>query len=438
MMNLFGPSQRQIEAAVAATLEKRSSLENPSVSLSDPAAWKAIFGSWQSASQVEVTPDKAMGVTAFWAGVCFLAGSIASIPIYLYDQTESGQQRADNNPLYPLLNEAPNDHTSAFTWRMWAMVNLLQNGRCYSLIERAKSGKVLNIYPLQYAGMTVERVQGRLRYRYRDGGSAEIIYEPSSIIDLVWMPKADGLGHYNPIETMRNSLGASIAMDDYAAKFFANGGIPPLQLVGPLSSPDAITRAAVDMVAAIKAAKKDQRPILPMPTMHELKPIGLDPEKGQMIEARRFQVEEMARLLGLPPVFLQDLTHGTFTNTEQQDLHLTKHALRQWFRRWEDELNLKLIARRGRKTRIRFDEDEIMRGDFLSRMEGYARGVQNALVTPDDARVAMGWPRKGGVADALYIQGATVPLGSQPMTPPSGAMPAADMTGDGTMGEADE
>src|SRR5690606_17753026 len=98
-------------------------------------------------------------------------------------------------------------------------------------------------------------------------------------------------------------------------------------------------------------------------------------------EARRFQLEEMARIFDLPPVFLQDLTHGTFANTEQQDLHLVKHTIRQWFRRWEDELNLKLISRRSRRTKIRFDEDELLRGDFKTRMEGYAAGVQNALVT---------------------------------------------------------
>jgi HK97 family phage portal protein len=161
-----------------------------------------------------------------------------------------------------------------------------------------------------------------------------------------------------------------------------------------------------------------------MPLMHELKQIGFDPEKGQLTEARRFQLEEIARVFDLPPVFLQDLTHGTFSNTEQQDLHLVKHTIRQWFRRWEDELNLKLISRRNRKTRIRFDEDELLRGDFKTRMDGYAAGVNAGLIKPDDGREAMGWPREGGAADGLFIQGAMVPIDKAGQASKAATMPA--------------
>jgi len=413
-MGIFGPSKRELAARVADLEARAPSLENPSVSLTDVEAWNAAFGAaWRSASGVDVSVEKAMGIPAYWAGVNFLASTIASVPLYLFNVVEKAPDRSAKNPLLAILNEAPNEETSSFKWRALCQTSLMHRGRSYTFIERNRADRIMNLWPLEYDKTTVERKDGRLRYTYKDGSTTKV-YTSSEIIDLIWSPKADGVGHFDPIGTLKNALGLSIAMEEYAANFFQNGGVPPLQLVGPLNSPAAVERAAKDVTEALQAAKKEGRPILPMPLMHELKQIGFEPAKGQLTEARRYQLEEIARIVGLPPVFLQDLTHGTFSNTEQQDLHLVKHTIRQWFRRWEDELNLKLISRRNRETRIRFDEDELLRGDFKTRMEGYARGVQTALVKPDEAREAMGWPRVGGEADKLYVQGATVPLGSQP------------------------
>jgi HK97 family phage portal protein len=416
-MGFFGPSKRELQTRIDA-LESRS-LENPSVSLGDAKAWAEVFGSWHSSAGVEVNVDKAMGVTTFWAGVNFLSATVASVPLYLFNVTEKGQEKAEGNPLYGILNEAPNEETSSFKWRQLSMVSALHHGRSYSFIELNKAGRVMNLWPLEYSKMTVERKDGKLRYVYKDDGRT-VTYAASEVIDLIWSPKADGISHFEPVNTLKNAFGLAIAMEDYASKFFQNGGVPPLQLIGPMNSPGAISRAKVDIGEALKEAKRDHTPILPMPLMHELKQIGFDPEKGQLTEARRFQLEEIARVLSLPPVFLQDLTHGTFSNTEQQDLHLVKHTIRQWFRRWEDELNLKLISRRNRRTRIRFDEDELLRGDFKTRMEGYAAGVTSALVKPDEAREAMGWTRIGGAADGLFMQGAMMPinkLGEEPVQP---------------------
>ena len=170
-----------------------------------------------------------------------------------------------------------------------------------------------------------------------------------------------------------------------------------------------------------------------MPSGHELKPVGIDPQKSQMVEARRMQIEEIARVFDLPPVFLQDLTHGTFSNTEQQDLHFVKHTLTQWLEAWEQELNLKLFSARNRTKFVEFNVDGLLRGDFKTRMDGYAIAIQNAINTPDEVRAMENWPKKGDDADKLHIQGATVPLGSQnvPGAAAPAVAPANDNTNDG-------
>jgi HK97 family phage portal protein len=411
------------DASTAVTvLERRASPENPSVSLSDAAAWASVFSSWTaSAVGVVVSRESALGVPAVWAAVNFISATIATLPLHLYAREGAGRKIAESDPLYAVLHDDVNPETSSFGWRKRAMQNVLLDGRSFTFIERNVARRIINLWPLDPAMMRVERRQGRTRYVYHDAGKQQV-YDATEIIDIPWMLGSDGLCHYNPVDRLRNAIGLSIAMEKYGANFFSNGGIPPLQLVGPLESPGAITRAATDIMAAIAAAKAEGRSILPMPLMHELKPIGIDPERGQLVDGRRFQLEEIARIYQLPPVFLQDLTKATLSNSEQQDLHFVKHTLTQWIKQWEQELDLKLFGPRNRSRFVEFNVDGLLRGDFRTRMEGYAKAIQNAISTPDEVRGMENWPAMGGDAEKLHIQGATVPLGEQLQR--GGAMPA--------------
>jgi HK97 family phage portal protein len=204
-------------------------------------------------------------------------------------------------------------------------------------------------------------------------------------------------------------------MQKYGAQFFAGGGVPPLALTGPMpAGAQAQKRALDDMHRAIDQARASEKPMFPIPPGYELKPVGFDPDKGQMTDARRFAVEEIARVFGLPPVFLQDLTHGSYSNTEQQDLHLVKHTLSQWCQALEEEMNLKLFGQRNGRRFVEHNVDGLLRGDFKTRMDGLAQAVQSAILTPDEARGLENLPQKGGKAGDLFMQGATVPIESVP------------------------
>lgn len=199
-------------------------------------------------------------------------------------------------------------------------------------------------------------------------------------------------------------------MNDYAAAFFAGGGVPPLALEGPVAKgPDGLERARDNIERAIKNARGTGRPFFGMPPGHALKAIGIEPEKGQLVEARRFQVEEIARIYRLPPAFLQDLTHGTFSNVEQQDLNLVKHLILHLARQLEDELNLKLFGAHKNQRFIENNLEGLLRGDLKTRIEALARGIQTGQLLPNEAReLENRGPVEGG--DRAYIQGATVPL----------------------------
>jgi HK97 family phage portal protein len=405
-------------------VETRATLESPSVPLSDVGAWRTLMGEWHGVAGVVVTHETALEVPAVWCAVNFIANTIASLPLQVFQKSGDGRDTADKDPLYAIMHDAPNDELTSFMWRKGMMINVLLRGRGVSFIERNKAGRVMNIWPLDTDKLTIERKNGRKLYHYDDGGR-KVTYSASEVIDLTFMLKPDGVSHVDPVTKLRGAVGLSLALEEYARKFFANGGVPPLALYGSVPSPAAASRAATDVNQAIRDANAERRNVLIMPTGHELKPIGIDPQKSQMVEARRMQIEEIARIFGIPPVFLQDLTHGTFSNTEQQDLNLVKHLIAQWVKAWEQELNLKLFSARNRTKFVEFNLDGLLRGDFATRMAGYATAIQNAINTPDEVRAMENWPKKGEDADKLHIQGATVPLGMQ-MTPAPTAAPAND------------
>ena len=398
--------------------EQRATIENPTVPVSSEN-FLAFFGV-QSGNLPAVTIDSALTVPAFGAAVSFLSSSLANLPLHAYrDRGEDGPERVGGQ-LQRVLNEAPNGEWSSYGARKYFWTQVFTGGRGMLWIERA-GNNVVGLWPLDPGKTTVQMLAGRRVYKH--GGQT---IPSSEIIDVPFLLKRDQVSSYSPVVLGAKAVQLALAMGDYAAGFFAGGGVPPLALTGPMpAGAEAIRRAQADIKRAVDAAKANNEPVFPIPAGYELKPVGFDPAKGQMTEARRLQVEEIARVFSLPPVFLQDLTHGTFSNTEQQDLHLTKHLVAQWAKALEDEMNLKLFGAANRRRYVEHSLDALMRGDFKTRMDALSQGVQNALLTPDEARGLENRPPMEG-GDKLYIQGATVPLGSQPV---AGSPPPAEQGG---------
>jgi HK97 family phage portal protein len=356
-----------------------------------------------------VTIDNALTVPAFEAGVAFLSRSMAALPKHVYRKTAAGPEKVSGG-LQTLVHEAPNGEWTSFKLWQYFWQQVFTGGRGLVWIERSGSN-ITGLYPINPRRTQITRdAMGRTLYTIDSK-----TFPAADVIDVPFMLKDDGLGHYGPVALGFKALQLALAMNDYASTFFAGGGVPPLAVEGPLpAGPEAMKRASNDIMRAIDAAKADKKPIVQLPPGYTLKPIGFDPDKGQMTDARRFQIEEIARVLQLPPVFLQDLSHGTFSNTEQQDLHLVKHLIAQWARALEEELNLKLFGQRNGGRYVQHNLDGLMRGDFTTRMDGLARAVQTSILTPDEARALENRPAKGGNADKLFMQGATLPIDAPP------------------------
>ena len=409
-MQLFGLDIRRKSGETSKIApETRANIENPTMPVSSEN-FLAFFGV-QSANLPSVTIDSALTVPAVWAAVSFLSRTLAALPFHAYRSTKDGPIKVGGK-LQTVIHDAPNETQGSYKFRQYFWQQVFTGGRGLAWIERSAQG-VEAIWPMDPTKTVVKRINGRISYQYSSPTGTKD-YDAVDVIDIPFMLKSDGLKHYGPISQASKAIQLALAMNDYGSNFFAGGGVPPLALEGPLpAGKDAMQRAQADIKRSVDAAKGANEPVFPIPPGYKLSPVGLDPAKGQMVEARRFQIEEIARAFQLPPVFLQDLSRATFTNAEQQDLHLVKHLVGQWAKALEDEMNLKLFGRGNSGRYVRHALDGLLRGDFTSRMNGYGQAVQNGIRTPDEVRELEDLPAKGGAADKLYIQGATVPLGTQ-------------------------
>jgi HK97 family phage portal protein len=409
-MKILGFDIRRRTEVGPPTETRAATIENPTVPVSADN-FLSFFGV-NSANLPNVTIDSALTVPAVLAAVAFLSRTMASLPFHAYRDTKDGAVKLTGKTAIT-LHDAPNDLMGSFRFRQYFWQQVFTGGRGLAWIER--NGSIIeSLWPMDPRKVTIKRSGFNVVYRH-DGKE----YPAADVIDVPFMLKADQISHYGPIMLASKAIQLALAMNEYGSNFFAGGGVPPLALVGPLpAGKEAMNRALADVSRAIDDAKATGKPIVPIPGNYELKPVGFDPEKGQMTEARLFQIQEISRCWQIPPVFLQDLSTGSFANVEQQDLSLVKHLIGQWAKAFEDEVNLKIFGRGNTGRYARHNLDGLQRGDFRSRIEGIARAIQTAQLTPDEARALENRPKHPNpAASELLVQGATVVLGQQPVQP---------------------
>lgn len=357
-----------------------------------------------------VTYREALSLPPVFAAINFLSASLASLPIEVFKRNAPGtpDEKVDH-PVLRLLNRAANDTTPSRELRQVVHAEQFGAGRAYIYVERDAKGDAVNLFPLECDRTSVRRDgRGQVFFDYIRTDGTRITYAGADVIDLAFLRKADLISSHNPVLTCAGALRQGLNASRYALTTFGRNGIPPYVLEGAMPSGDAARRAADDVSRVARRQAEEGKPIMPIPAGFKLSRLGDDPEKMQLTEVQVFTVQQAARIWGLPPVFLQELSTGNFANTEQQDLHLVKHTLSHRAKQVDGELSLKLFGRDS-DLYVKSDLDEIAKGVFKDRIEALARAVQTGQMTPNEAREASGrGPKDGG--DDLFIQSATLPI----------------------------
>ena len=373
-----------------------------------------------STSGKQVMERSAMQMTAVYACVRILAEAIAGLPVHLYRYTENGgKEKAIDHPLYTILHDEPNPEMSSFVFRETLMTHLLLWGNAYAQIIRNGKGEVVALYPLMPNKMTVDRDEhGQLYYSYQRSND-EAIPESGKVIlkssDVLHIPGLgfDGLVGYSPIAMAKNAIGMAIACEEYGAKFYANGASPGgvLEHPGTIKDPQKVREAWQSQFGGSQNSGK----VAVLEEGMKYTPISISPNEAQFLETRKFQINEIARIFRVPPHMVGDLEKSSFSNIEQMSLEFVKYTLDPWVIRWEQALTRTLLTPDEKATYfIKYNVEGLLRGDYQSRMNGYATARQNGWMSANDIRELENLDRipaeEGG--DLYLINGNMLPMGS--------------------------
>lgn len=355
------------------------------------SGWPFVFG--KSASGKNVNEFTAMQTTAVYACVRILAESIAGLPLHVYEYKGQGKERVPEHPLYFLLHDSPNPEMTSFIFRETAMIHLLLWGNSYSQIIRDGMRRVVGLYPLLPNRMSVERDEhGEIVYLYTPmsdenphaEGGKQIVLRREDVLHIPGLG-FDGLVGYSPIAMARNAVGMTLACEEYGSSFFANGARPGgvLKHPGVLKDPSKLRESW----QAVYGGTANTGKVVVLEEGVDYQQISIPPEEAQFLETRKFQIDEIARLYRVPPHMIGDLEKSSFNNIEQQSLEYVKYTLNPWVVRWEQSLQKALLNPAEQKRYfIKFNVDGLLRGDYQSRMAGYAVGRQNGWLSANDIR----------------------------------------------------
>ena len=377
-MGLFGRSRD------APKQERRNA---PSKEMQDFIRGVDVDFGGNSNSGVRVDELRAMQTSAVYACVKILAETVASLPLHLYKKGKNGKnETAEQHPLFSCLYETPNDEMTSFEFRETMMTSLLLWGNAYAR-KIKKNGHVTELWYLKPNLMTVERdtQTGKIKYTYSDDITNQTyVYRPDQVFHLKSL-SIDGVTGLSPIAQAREAVGLSLATEEYGAKFFGNGARPGgvLEHPGILKDPEKLRESWNKVYQGTRNSHK----VAVLEEGMKYHTIGIAPEDAQFLETRKYQVNEICRIFRVPPHLVGDLERATFSNIEHQSIEFVQHTICPWLVRWEQAISRSLLDEKERLLYFaKFNVDGLMRGDYKSRMEGYAVGRQNGWLSANDIR----------------------------------------------------
>src|SRR3990167_3869287 len=419
-------------------------------SLENPSNWvlRTFGANGNTASGIDVNERTGLLNLDILTCVRIISETIAQLPLVTYKQLGDGvRKRATNHPLYSVLQERANEEMTAFTFKETMQAHLLSWGNAYAWIERNEIGDCVGLWPLLPDRTYPVRSQGSLYYHTTvkklptpgDPGIRRVF--PAR--DVFHLPGLgfDGLVGYSVIQMIRESIGLSQAQEEYAGRFYSNGGTPPTALTyAKQLSEDDIKRIKAEWDDGHKGTSNAWKIALLDQGM-DIKTIGIPQQDQQFIESRKFSSQKIAGFFRVPANMLgaSEAAGPYGVGKEQDQINFRIFTIMPWAVRWEHAISMKLLLRpRDAGYYVKFLMDGLERGDFKSRMDGYAIGFGKWLTTdeirgleemnpyeapedPDDVGKILLWPLNMAPAEKVAQKSLDEP--APPSSPPDDAPP---------------
>jgi HK97 family phage portal protein len=395
-----------------------------------PGIYSILSGGMPAWSGEPVSVETALNHSVVWACQRIISETVGFIPAVMMQQKGDEKQIALKHPMYSALHDAPNEEITAMGFSEMLTGHCVLQGNAYAqIVRRSGTGTALELHHLQPEQVTPDREkdgQRRLIYVVKDGNSPEKTYtvqrgKPHDLLHirgLGW----DGLRGYSVITMARQSIGTAISAERNVARFYANGGRVPyvLKMDKPFKNDQDFEKFRADWEKVY--AEPHRAPMLE--NGMDYKQIGLNATDAQLLETRLFHIHEICRWFLVSPHLVGDLSRATFSNIEQLALEFVKMTLSAWLTRWEQELWRCVLTPEEKSQGYfwRHNLNALLRGDFQSRMSGYATMLQNGIASVNEVRDLEDWnPTDGGDDHHIQLNMQTLP-GGVPTTSQSAAL----------------
>ncbi len=345
------------------------------------------FGGGVSSSGIIVNPQNAMQSAAVYSCVKVLAESVGVLPLCVYTKGPNGAKTPnEKHPLWEILHEQPNDYQSSVEFLETMVLHLTLRGNAYAYVNRARSGRVVELIPL-HPDMVMVTMNGQNVVEYRAGTEqgGQRPMDRSEILHIKGLSMNGWLG-ISPIAYARESIGLALATEKFGGQLFRNGAKPGGVLEVPeLLSDQAYTRLKASFDSASSGENAHKTAILEQGA--KFSKIGLAPDDAQFLDTRKYQRAEIAGIFRVPAHLINDLEHATFSNIENMSLDFVKFSLMPWLSRIEKAMRRDLFSAEDKATQsLRFNIASLLRGDAASRAAYYAGGITNGWLVRNEAR----------------------------------------------------
>lgn len=360
-----------------------------------------------SAPAAAVNFDSAMQISAVFGAVRIISETIGSLPFSLYETTASGRTVAKEHPLYRVLTRRPNRYqTRVEFWESMAL-NLAISGNAYAIIQRL-GDKIIGLLPLSSTQVETSLLaDGSVVHSHTDGVNVKVYGEAS-----MWHIKLFGNGviGLSPMGYARNSIGIAIAADNRVTKIFSNGAKPSGVLtIDKTLSPD--QRAQVrKSFAELEEGNEDRLFVLEAGMQYQQ--VSMTPQDVELLESRRFQIEDIGRFFGVPSILLNQTFGQSSLGSNVYEIlsAFYKLNLRPYLEKIEESILRWLMTEdEAQRYEAEFDFDSLLRADTMSRYQANREAINSGQLTPNEARISEGRSSKPG-GDQLLIQGAMIPI----------------------------
>lgn len=372
-------------------------------------AYLESFFNMRGAGAGAVSPDDVLAAMAV-ATACVSRRSqgLASVPLNVHRNVgQANAERAENHPLYDVLNYSPNSYQSAFEFREFLVRSHDLYGNGYARIERDARGQVVALHPLAPWALMIDRLpNGRLRYRATDpAGKVWTLLEEEML--HVRGPSRDGVVGLSPIQIARGAMSLALSQAE-SAKSLTENGLRTSGVMSPATgrtlSPEQVERLRAQIDRAYSGPSNAGRLIVSSGQM-SYTPFSWSPEDSEFLDTRKLSNEDVARIFDCPPTSVGIVDRSTYSNTEQEALALVRNCLTPLAARFESAFARCLLSDNGRRQFfLRHDFSELLRGDIKARFDAYRVGREIGVYSTNDVRrLENEAPIPGAAGDAYHV-----------------------------------